>query len=471
MGAVLVREDTAPLPRWILSVGLALGLAVRLAFVWFDDGIWWPDEVFQSLEPAHRAVFGSGWQAWEFLEGARHWTLPGLVAGVMQIGAWLHVSPVTAVESVCCLANVAIGAAVFLLARAQGASSRSSTITALVFTAMGLSIFISPRATGEHLSALPVTLAFAMLVRTRRLPDTIVAGALLSLAVGLRLQNGLFCLGALALVPEEGSHSRARLTLALTLLGGALIYGLVDWLTWGAPFHSAQAYLGFNLVEGRASAYGTSPWWKYFAALITAEGVTLIPVLLLCALGAKQRWSLTAITLFVLLVHTAIPHKELRFLFPLIPLWCAQAAVGLDRAPRWAGPGLVGAALISLLTLPWLTFGRLGISDPPRATSALDFGGPENRLLVLAGQREHVCGLRIDSLEHWRTRGFSAFHRNVPLYGRDAVSRSEGHVDLVIARRGSLAGRELAVDHDVALIELETPCTPDPAYDWRLEAP
>ena len=38
-----------------------------------DDGIYWPDEIHQSLEPAHRLVFGYGLIAWEFSDGARNW--------------------------------------------------------------------------------------------------------------------------------------------------------------------------------------------------------------------------------------------------------------------------------------------------------------------------------------------------------------------------------------------------------------
>jgi hypothetical protein len=171
-----------------------------------------------------------------------------------------------------------------------------------------------------------------------------------------------------------------------------------------------------------------------------------------------------------LLVHSLIPHKELRFVFPLLPLVAAQAAVGLDRVAGWWSAGLLACALASLVTLPWLTFGRLGIRNPPAEARALDYGGPENRLLVQAGQREDLCGLRLESLPHWRTGGFAYFHRNAPLYRAERPGEGEGHYNYVIARRGQVAGEEVAVDHDVALVRLaEARCTPDPAYDWHLE--
>ncbi len=453
--------------RLLLLGGLAVGLVARLVFAVADDGLWWPDEYYQALEPAHRAVFGYGWQAWEFLEGARHWTLPGLVAALMKVSEAAGLPYLRVIEFSFCLVGSATGYAVSLLARAQGASQRASAISAAVFSLMGLAVFIAPRAMGEGLSGLPITLAFALLFMAPSRGKVIAAGLLLSLAVGLRLQNGLFCLGALAVL----WRLKGPVALLLgVLVVGAVGYGLVDQLTWGEPFHSARAYLRFNLVEGRASAFGTSPFFHYVSAFVTAEGLTFVPLVLLTALGARKRPELPLIVLGFFLVHSLIPHKELRFLFPLVPLLAAQAALGLDLVKPKVQLAVLALAGLSLLTLPWLTFGRLGIHDPPRDTSALDFGGPENRLLIRAGKLDDLCGLRLASLTHWRTGGYAYFHHRAPIYRADKPEEGAGHYNYVIARHGTVEGTELAVDHDVALIKLnDAPCTPDPTYDWHLE--
>jgi hypothetical protein len=130
---------------------------------------------------------------------------------------------------------------------------------------------------------------------------------------------------------------------------------------------------------------------------------------------------------------------------------------------------LVALALLSTVALPVLTFGRLGIVDPPRDTRALDFGGPYNRLLARAGALQDVCGLRIADFPHWRTGGYAYFHRQAPLYRAEKPEEGAGHFNYVIARKGVVSGVEIADDDDVALVRLDTPCTPDPAYDWRLE--
>ena len=45
----------------------------------------YPDEIFQTLEPAHKLVFGKGITYWEFKVGARSWFLPGIIAGIYKI--------------------------------------------------------------------------------------------------------------------------------------------------------------------------------------------------------------------------------------------------------------------------------------------------------------------------------------------------------------------------------------------------
>src|SRR5213592_3330109 len=57
----------------------------RVGLAFNDDGISYPDEIHQSLEPAHRLVFGYGLVAWEFVEGARNWLFPGTIAALLEL--------------------------------------------------------------------------------------------------------------------------------------------------------------------------------------------------------------------------------------------------------------------------------------------------------------------------------------------------------------------------------------------------
>src|SRR3981081_4565196 len=82
--------------RWIglgiLVVSLAIGGALRAWLTFHDDGMSWPDEIYMSLEPGHHLAFGYGLLPWEYVQGARTWLLPFLVAVVMKASALLGVT-------------------------------------------------------------------------------------------------------------------------------------------------------------------------------------------------------------------------------------------------------------------------------------------------------------------------------------------------------------------------------------------
>ena len=77
------------LMRWSPEIGLAalvaLAILLRLRPVLVEPSAVWPDEIFQTAEPAHHLVFGSGLIAWEFQLGVRSWVLPGIIAGLMEL--------------------------------------------------------------------------------------------------------------------------------------------------------------------------------------------------------------------------------------------------------------------------------------------------------------------------------------------------------------------------------------------------
>ena len=58
---------------------------------------------------------------------------------------------------------------------------------------------------------------------------------------------------------------------ALAAAGGlvvALALGALDWVAWGAPFHSLRAYFDFNVFSGKAAQqFGSDPFTVYLPYL------------------------------------------------------------------------------------------------------------------------------------------------------------------------------------------------------------
>src|SRR5262249_8838579 len=160
-------------------------------------GINWPDEIFQSLEPAHRLVFGYGLIAWEFILGARTWALPGLVAPLLKLCASIGLDDPRQYLSVVRLAFLAIGVGTafgsYVLARRLGATSLFAACGAAFFALSAPAIYFAPRALSETASALPIVFGVACALKPgagRR--DHVIGASLLGLATLLRLQNALF---------------------------------------------------------------------------------------------------------------------------------------------------------------------------------------------------------------------------------------------------------------------------------------
>ena len=470
----------------LLVTALVVGGALRAWLAFTDTGIYWPDEIYQSLEPAHRLVWGRGLVAWEFSEGARPWTLPALVALPWALLRLVGVSNpsiyIPAVKLLFAAAGVATAWAAARLARALGAGPMPAATAGALWALAAPAIYFSPRGLSEPLSALPLTLgllcAWPADAPRRRL---LLGAGLLSLAVLFRLQDALVCVGLL-LVLLARRRGRAALQVLGVFTLGALVLGALDWVTWGRPFQSALVNLHFNLVEGGGRLWGTAETSYYLRVLWQAmPGVTAV-LLLAGALAVRRAPGLCALVLAFVGLHSLVPHKELRFILPVLPAWAALAGVGLDTAARWVGvrkPALAGwvvapallAAVFSAATFHRLTFGDLGAYETlkPQASAYQDFGDV-NRLLTLAGQLPELCGLKVEAVHMAWAGGYTYFHKDAPLYSHLGPPRSSGKYNYVLTvPRAAPPGSVRASLGPFVLARVSnSPCVPDAAFSWRL---
>src|SRR5262249_47794672 len=68
-----------------LMVLVLLSVGLRLVPTVLVPSLNWGDEIFQSIEQAHRLVYGYGLVPWEFQLGMRSWLVPGFVAIIMEM--------------------------------------------------------------------------------------------------------------------------------------------------------------------------------------------------------------------------------------------------------------------------------------------------------------------------------------------------------------------------------------------------
>jgi hypothetical protein len=417
---------------------LALPFAV-LAVV--DQGMVWSDEIFQTMEQAHRLAFGYGLVPWEFQQGARFWLLPALLALPMKLLAALGVQRGLGL-AIGCKLLFALGTGATFAMGVNWAFRLAGRAGALLLGLMAVSfpptLLYGHRALSEVASA-PLLMGMILLlgaagldaagvagVARRRLLAAGVLGGLLTL---VRYQNAVL-LPAVVLLVAFRYRVGAALWLAAAASAVLLAGGLADWWMWGQPFHSLVVYLRFNLFSNGANQWGVAPATFFLHALFSASGPLLLVLALGFVLGLRALWPVAILVVLFVLAHSLIAHKELRFIFPALPLFLLVAAVGLSRLANQLRPrraflmaGLTGVAL----ALPWavkaraLTFADIGQTmnpyrwDGPREPSAWGAYAEINGLLDQAGRQADLCGVAVPERNGYWTGGYTYLHRRVPL--------------------------------------------------------
>jgi 4-amino-4-deoxy-L-arabinose transferase-like glycosyltransferase len=425
----------ALLPRNAIVWLIFGGAAVRSTMAALDYSIYFPDEIFQSLEPAHRFAFGYGVQAWEFIDKARSWLFPGV------LGCWMWVLSKLGVGAA---HHLVLGVKLLLVAAslpglwasmrfAEHRAGRGAAILAgLLGITYPLLCILAYRPLSEPISAsIWMVVAYVLFGRSRhdgaggRL---FAAGILAGLGVFVRYQSGLLLvLSGLGLLARR--EWRAFFLFAAGAALAGMFGGFLDWVTWGSPYISFWRYIEFNLIEQGAAVWGihaSDHYWRYLVRSTGIVEAVLLGIGLLA--GVRRAPSLAIFSLVFYLAHVQVPHKELRFLVPAVPMALTLAAIGWGEIARWAArgiptrsaPALLGVGLAA--SFAWrtarLTYGDtgLGVANEHRIFQAFQ---SVNLAMSRVGQRRDVCGVIVKTLDLVSQGGYTFLHRDVPLVFKD----------------------------------------------------
>jgi phosphatidylinositol glycan class B len=193
----------------------------------------------------------------------------------------------------------------------------------LFFTWFGF--YAGVRFSSENASTLLMMASF-YLIKTpgfTRPWQQFLAGFFMAWAFHCRFQSGFFIAGIAAwglFVARWNFTICMRMSIgflaafALSVLCDRWLYG-----EWEFP---AYHYFAENIIHDKAASFGVWPWYAY-ADWIFFRGIPPVSlfylVLTLLFFLIKPFDILTWMCLPFLLIHLWVPHKELRFLFPLIP--------------------------------------------------------------------------------------------------------------------------------------------------------
>lgn len=406
---------------WVALLGSALALRIGLAVA--SPNIFFPDEIFQTIEPAHRLVFGYGVISWEWRLGIRSWVFPTFLAGVMRATEWMgsassgYLLGITIVLSLLSLVTIWFGYAW---------AKRASGTPAAIIAALGCAFFFglvyfAPKALNEVVAAHVLLPGLYLGIYGEKLGERkrlFLAGFLCALAACLRIQ----LLPALLFAMIYFCYPRWHARIPAVAAGAAvpvLFFGAVDWLTWSYPWQSFLLYYKANTQHHIGREFWSQPWYWYALVLLVLLG----PAVLLLFHGARRSPFLATFCAIVVVAHSMIPHKEIRFIYPILAPAITLAAMGIVDLlgeikagmkflgnPRWVvaiGVAFLFAssALLAAHCSDWLTT-RWGV-------------GAFNRL----SREPALCGVGIYQAIWWESGGYTHLHRNVPIIPLDSAAQ------------------------------------------------
>jgi len=460
----------------IAAVGvLGVALALRFSVGMVSPTMIWPDEIFQSLEQAHRLVWGYGIVPWEFRVGARSWLLPGMLAGVMRLTAWAGSGSsgyLAGARLWLCLVSLSIPASAFALARPR-TGTRGAVVAGLAVALWFELVYFG--------------LTMLQLSKDASRPRTwAVAGLLLGLTVALRMHLGP-AVGVALVVASWRASPGQRVALMLGCVAPILLAGAIDDFTWGSFFKSYIVNVSTNLT-GRSVEYGASPWYGYFLVLGRVWGWVTPALLLLAAIGAVRAPLLAVAAVVTFATHAAFGHKEYRFMLPTIALIVVLAGDGLADVCRRCERRFASATglrtLVPVLALlGWSTvcLDRAASYDWLATSLAGPSGEPPFMWHHLRGSLQafealskdsRVCGVGLEN-RHWTaTGGYTYLHRHVPIFevdSDDAYRRYGRSFNFMIVHADAPAAlgglqRDQCFD-DVCIYHRDGECLPLPGYD------
>lgn len=411
---------SSPSPNVLLALVLFAAFALRMVCGLHFINLNHTDEIFQYMEPAHRAVFGYGIEAWEFQQGGRSWLVPGVVAGIMKAASIVADDPRIYLGAIATVMS-ALSLAVVVAAFRWGYGFFGKTgalITATIAGTWPELVYFAPKPLTDVIGTDAFVLAaLAVYPDSDRRPRRafILAGFLLGLAFVIRFQIA----PVYALFAVMVCRMRIRDRWVPLICGAAVpvfASGALDAVTWGIPFQSMIVPLATALHVAYA-AHELSPWYYYFG-ILTLNWSGAIGVLLLTAwLGAQRMPVLAVIAGFTLGFYSLLGLKLYRYIYPALPFIVILAGIGTSEAVAWLGKAFPRRAhiLAGVAVVGWtVTSAALLIDDHMQVY--LNKDGAILKAFTSVGRMSDLCGVGIVGVPYWRTGGYTYLHRDVPMY-------------------------------------------------------
>ena len=310
-----------------------------------------PDELWQFHEPAHVAVFGRGHLTWDWRARIRSYVFPlplilafGLAKGIRNlIGSGNDELGLRIEDFIVQMAPYLIRA--FWAATTDLYTAKLSRKyfgplcekwALLLSLSSPAQADIGTRALSNSVEAALCSVVAFIWPRNRRewrVSKWISALSVLGLACLIRVSAIQMFLPASLLLFLYVPNPLEVILPALPLMAAVMAFGIaIDSYFYGEFTVSWWNFFDWNVVKNISSYFGVEPFYYYFNTLWKVLLTTSLPLAIFGVSNSLANWkSVFPFIVFVLpyfLFSSLQPHKEDRFLLPILPILLSYAAHG-----------------------------------------------------------------------------------------------------------------------------------------------
>ncbi|KAL9243696.1 hypothetical protein vseg_017553 [Gypsophila vaccaria] len=305
-------------------------LAVRVVNALLIQTYFNPDEHWQSLEVAHRLVFGYGHLTWEWEKGIRSYLHPLLFAVLYKVLAFLHLdTPWFMMKAPRVLQSIFAAICDLYLYRYSVVNFGNQVAQWTLFSQFvnWFVFFCCTRTLSNSLETVLTIVSLyywpCMRVATGEISSSSRKLGLFiaALACAIRPTSAIVWLYVGVLQLFAASDKMKFIFLEAVPIG-ALVVGitsLLDRLMYGSWIIVPFNFLKFNFFSSGGDYYGTHPWHWYLSQGFPVMIFTFLPFCVAGIIQSKQ-WKISGLIGWVIGIYSILGHKEFRFVLPVLPI-------------------------------------------------------------------------------------------------------------------------------------------------------
>ena len=311
----------------VLAIMVVLSSFGKILNAGYYDGFCCGDDV-EIHEMTFARLFGLDWPVWNI----RSAVYPlGVIYPVQAAAVYFGVSAPETLILLGRLVVVAFSAVSLVLTygyakRVFGLQSVALGAAAVLSVNKLFSAYGSSELPGAVAAA--CLLGSAWCLRGASLGAFVLAAALMGAAASLRFSELAFVAAAMVSLAASRQFLRGLVFGGLAFVFFLAFIGAADQLYWGEPFASLRHIVDYTLVH-RLSSRGFQPFHYYLSSATHWADWILVAFI---AYGATRAPLSVSAWFFVpLILLSALPHKEERYLVPAMPFAAILAGLGYQR--------------------------------------------------------------------------------------------------------------------------------------------